>query len=164
MVLKGGEKVVRIGRNFLPVDGNLPPRARSSFGLAPDYEKNISQLDLETSSLITDDMLAWEACCLLWTVAVAETFCGWGVGVVDCPTFLSDPGKPGVRSMGPHVTPSVRDLFADLTDVTLADEDSNSIPTDNANRAIQGNVAMQVMQPGGQLCKHCKWCHLMTKL
>ena len=32
--------------------------------------------------------------------------------------------------------------FADLTDVTLADEDTNSILTDNANRAIQGNVAM----------------------
>ena len=31
--------------------------------------------------------------------------------------------------------------FADLTDVTLADEDTNSILTDNANRAIQGNVA-----------------------
>ena len=41
--------------------------------------------------------------------------------------------------------------FADLTDVTLADEDINSILTDNANRAIQGNVAMQVTQPGGQL-------------
>ena len=34
--------------------------------------------------------------------------------------------------------------FADLTDVTLADEDTNSILTDNANRAFQGNVAMQV--------------------
>ena len=31
--------------------------------------------------------------------------------------------------------------FADLTDVTLADEDSNSIPTDDVNRAIPGNVA-----------------------
>ena len=31
--------------------------------------------------------------------------------------------------------------FADLTDVTLADEDTNSRLTDNANRAIQGNVA-----------------------
>ena len=53
----------------------------------------------------------------------------------------------------------------DLTDVTLADEDTNSILTDNANRAIQGNVAMtnnanraiqgkvamQVTQPCGQL-------------
>ena len=29
---------------------------------------------------------------------------------------------------------------ADLTDVILADEDTNSILTDNANRAIQGNV------------------------
>ena len=40
--------------------------------------------------------------------------------------------------------------FADLTDdVTLADKDTNSILTDNANREIQGNVAMQVMQTGG---------------
>ena len=36
-----------------------------------------------------------------------------------------------------------------LTDVTLADEDTNSILTDNANRAIQGNVAMQ-------------WCNLVA--
>ena len=35
----------------------------------------------------------------------------------------------------------------DLTDVTLADEDTNSIQTDNANREIQGNVAMQVARP-----------------
>ena len=41
-------------------------------------------------------------------------------------------------------------LFADLTDVTLADEDSNSIPTDDVNRAFLGNVAMQVAPPGGQ--------------
>ena len=41
--------------------------------------------------------------------------------------------------------------FADLTYVTLADEDSNSIRTGSANRAIQGNVTMQVAQPGGQL-------------
>ena len=34
------------------------------------------------------------------------------------------------------------DVSADLTDVTLADEDINSILTDNANRAIQGNVAL----------------------
>ena len=54
----------------------------------------------------------------------------------------------------------------DLTDVTLADEDTNSILTDNVNRAIQGNVAtnvngdiwwpnmqlMQVAPSGGQLC------------
>ena len=32
----------------------------------------------------------------------------------------------------------------DLTDVTLADEDTNSKLTDNANRAFQGNVAMRV--------------------
>ena len=39
-------------------------------------------------------------------------------------------------------------LWADLIDVTLADEDTNAILTDNANRAIQGNVTMQVTQPG----------------
>ena len=31
-----------------------------------------------------------------------------------------------------------------LTDVTLVDEDTKSILTDNANRAIQGNQAMHV--------------------
>ena len=36
------------------------------------------------------------------------------------------------------------------SDVTLADEDSNSIPADDVNRAILGNVAMQVAPPGGQ--------------
>ena len=44
--------------------------------------------------------------------------------------------------------------FADLTDVTLAGEDTNSILTDNANRAFQGYVAMRVTQPGGQLWNH----------
>ena len=48
--------------------------------------------------------------------------------------FLSDPGVPGVRSMGPDVSKSLTTrLCADLTDVTLADEDSNSIPTDDVN-------------------------------
>ena len=50
----------------------------------------------------------------------------------------------------------VRMSLTDLTDVTLADEDTNSILNDNVKRAIQGNVAMQVMQPGDQ----CKLCHL----
>ena len=42
--------------------------------------------------------------------------------------------------------------FADLTDVTLVDEIPNSILTDSANRAIQGNGAIQVTQPGGKIC------------
>ena len=54
--------------------------------------------------------------------------------------------------MGPDVTPSIHTrLFADLTDVTLADEDRNSIPTDDVNKAIPGNVVMQVAPSGGQL-------------
>ena len=35
--------------------------------------------------------------------------------------------------------------------MTLPDEYTNSILTDDANRAIQGYLAMQVTQPGGQL-------------
>ena len=35
----------------------------------------------------------------------------------------------------------------DLTDVTLADDDTNPIVTDDANRAIHNNVATQVTQP-----------------
>ena len=54
--------------------------------------------------------------------------------------------------------------WVDLIDVTLADEDTNSILTDNTNIAIQGNVAMQVTQPGGQVCNLCKWRHLMANI
>ena len=53
--------------------------------------------------------------------------------------------------MGPDVRPSLHPrLFADLTEVTLANEDSKSIPTDDVNRAILGNVATQVASSGGQ--------------
>ena len=41
-------------------------------------------------------------------------------------------------------------LCADLTDVTLADEDTNSIVTDGVNGAFLGNVAMQVALSDGQ--------------
>ena len=74
--------------------------------------------------------------------------------------------------------------------MTLADEDTNSILTDDAKREIQGNEAMQVMQTGdqckfainasgaiwwpnlqlmqvapsgGQICSQCKWRHLVAK-
>ena len=59
--------------------------------------------------------------------------------------------------------------FADLTDVTLADEDTNPILTDDANRIFQCNVAMQVANfgtkapSGGQICNQCKWRHLVAK-
>ena len=67
--------------------------------------------------------------------------------------------------MGPSVCTKLTDLCADLTDVTLADEDTNSILTDNAKRAIQGNEAMQVMQTGDQeqfkAMRQCKLRRLM---
>ena len=55
----------------------------------------------------------------------------------DILAFLSDPGVPGVRSMGPDVSKSVQDYVQTLiTDVTLADDYTNSILADVANRAI----------------------------
>ena len=41
--------------------------------------------------------------------------------------------------------------FADLAEVTLAGEDTKSILTDNANRAIQGNMEMQVAPSRDQI-------------
>ena len=52
--------------------------------------------------------------------------------------------------MGPDLSNSVRPRgFVDLTDVTLADEDSNSKPTDDANKAVLVNGAMPVAPSGG---------------
>ena len=65
--------------------------------------------------------------------------------------FLSDPGLPAVRSM------------RICSDVNLADEDTNSILTGNANRAIQDYVAIQLTKCGGQICNLYKWCHVVVK-
>ena len=52
--------------------------------------------------------------------------------------FLSDPGVLGSDLCVP-MSVSKRGL-ANLTDVTLADQATNSIQADNANMAIQGNA------------------------
>ena len=46
---------------------------------------------------------------------------------------------------------------------TESDEDTNSILIENVNRAIKGNVTMQVTPPGGQVCNLCKWHQLVAK-
>ena len=70
---------------------------------------------------------------------------------------------PGVRSMGSSVSNWLTERgFADLTDVTLADEDTTSMITDNANRTIQVN-ALQVTQPAGQLWYQFRYCHLVPQ-
>ena len=69
---------------------------------------------------------------------------------------------PGIVFMGPRYPWSnlwvqvflTATLSADFTHVTLADEDNNSIPTDDVNRAIIGNVAKQVAPPGSQTCNY----------
>ena len=64
----------------------------------------------------------------------------------------------------PDVCLSVRHWWlTDLTDVTLADENTNSILIDDANnRAILGNMATQVAPPNIRILNHWKWCHLVA--
>ena len=50
--------------------------------------------------------------------------------------FLWHPGIPGVPSMGPDLTFRLTNVVQTFSDVTLADEDTNSIQTDDANRTI----------------------------
>ena len=52
---------------------------------------------------------------------------------------------------GSEIPSIIHTPFTDLTDLTLADEDRNSMPTDDANRVIVGNVAMQVALSYGQI-------------
>ena len=44
--------------------------------------------------------------------------------------------------------------------MTLADKETNLILTDKVNRVIQGNVAMQLIQPADN---QWKWRHLVAK-
>ena len=45
----------------------------------------------------------------------------------------------------------VEDLFEDIADVTLIDEDTKSILTDDASKGIPSNMMMHVVPPGGQI-------------
>ena len=60
--------------------------------------------------------------------------------------FLSDPGVPGVRSMGPVLSHYVC-MYETLLKSKLADGDIKSILSDTAKRSIQGNAAMHVTHP-----------------
>ena len=61
--------------------------------------------------------------------------------------FLSDTGIPG-----PICGPGCLKLSANLIDVSLSYEDTNSLQTDDFNRTTIGMVAMQVAQPDDQTC------------
>ena len=74
--------------------------------------------------------------------------------------FLSDPGIPGPTYGSKPL--KLREVCADLTDVTLADEDTNSILIEKANMATHGYEAMQTTQSGGKLWNQCKWGHLVA--
>ena len=52
--------------------------------------------------------------------------------------LLSDPGIPGVGSMGPSLCQS--QTLVNITDVSLVDEDINSILADDTDWAFQGNL------------------------
>ena len=68
--------------------------------------------------------------------------------------------------MGLGVSKSLTERgFADLTNVTLVDKNTNSVLTDNANKPTQGYVAMQMTQPGGHwpLAKLVKLMKVVSK-
>ena len=81
--------------------------------------------------------------------------------IVALVAFLSDPGVLG-SDLWVRLSLTKR-RCANLTDVTLADQATNSIQADDANMAIQGNVAMKVTQSGAQLWNQCKRRHPLTK-
>ena len=58
--------------------------------------------------------------------------------------FLSDPGLSTGPIYGSSCLKLSQRRFVNFTDVTPADEDTNSILTDKVNRTIQGNVAKQL--------------------
>ena len=89
----------------------------------------------------------------LWTAEPLMCFCFFPSGfLIFCHVFSMFIGPRCPWSdlcVRMSVTPRG---FAYLTDVTLADEDTNSILPDNANRAIQGNflnfIAYVIVQCG----------------
>ena len=64
--------------------------------------------------------------------------------------------------MGPGLSNWVTDwvTLVDLTDVSLVDEDANPVLADHTNRAIPGNLEMQVAPPGDQIWIRSKFRHL----
>ena len=45
----------------------------------------------------------------------------------------------------------VEDMFEDIADVTLIDEDTKPILTDDANKEIPSNMTVHVAPPSGQI-------------
>ena len=78
--------------------------------------------------------------------------------------FLSDPGVPGVRSMGSSLSNWLTNTpFADLTDVTLADEDTNAILADDANGHSKAMWQCKWHNLVANFeTKQCNWYDLMT--
>ena len=53
--------------------------------------------------------------------------------------------------------------MVDLTDVSLVDEDAKPILADHTNRAIPGNLEMQVAPPGDQILEQMQVAPLEVK-
>ena len=92
--------------------------ANSKYG--KDYEQKISPAEMVKTvpqQKRTGAIWWWSSSWLVHTNHPMKPILGWNL--------LSDPGVPGVRSMGPDVSHSLHTrLCADLTDVTMADEDT----------------------------------------
>ena len=83
-----------------------------------------------------------------FVVAFATALAGLAAAVASFPGPRYTWG-PIYGSACPSVTKS--QSLVDLTDVSPVDEDANSILADDTNRAIPGNLEMQVAPPGDQI-------------
>ena len=78
-------------------------------------------------------------------------------------------GIPGYNGRFVNISPSENpseDLVEDFVeyyifDLTLTDEDTNSILTDDANKEISSNMPIQVVSTGGPILNFCKCRHLV---
>ena len=79
---------------------------------------------------------------LTWDLVQLISFCGHLLFLPSWPCHC-----PHLEHLNSVAKQPSNKTVLQLTDVSLVDEDTNSILADNANRAIQGNVAMQVAPP-----------------
>ena len=83
-----------------------------------------------------------------WKKLTEENKLKW-TGTSSCKIFWI---RDALGIPGPICGPGCLKLSANLIDVSLSYEDTNSLQTDDFNRTTIGIVAMQVAQPGDQTC------------
>ena len=77
--------------------------------------------------------------------------------------FLSDPGIPGVRSMGPSVSNKLTKPPSDTSYTSYTRLYTEKVTVSTLENSSWWSQLMQVVPSGGQICNQCKWRHLVAK-